>query len=167
MVGTGCRTSESTALTWTQLNLDTDPATVLINATINGVGQRQPHTKTRAGLRRLALPPPSPPCSAPAKRRRNPTASSYSPPPDAATPAGPKPPAGPATSPAKSAPNSTASATPASADDPSAKWSPPNSTNTATPPRQIADLGHARPSVTLDIYQTREAAGPITVGKIL
>jgi integrase len=34
-------------------------------------------------------------------------------------------------------------------------------------PRQIADLGHARPSVTLDIYQTREAAGPITVGKIL
>ena len=35
-------------------------------------------------------------------------------------------------------------------------------------PRQIADrLGHARPSVTLDIYQTREAAGPTTVVNVL
>ena len=29
---------------------------MLINATINGVGQRQSHTKTRAGVRRLTLP---------------------------------------------------------------------------------------------------------------
>ena len=57
IAGTGCRTSEATALTWDQLDLDTQPGSVLINATINGVGQRQPHTKTRAGVRRLTLPP--------------------------------------------------------------------------------------------------------------
>ena len=55
--GTGCRTSEATALSWSQLDLDGDIPTVVINATVNGAGQRQTHTKTRAGVRRLALPP--------------------------------------------------------------------------------------------------------------
>ena len=35
-------------------------------------------------------------------------------------------------------------------------------------PRQIADqLGHSRPSVTMDVYQNREAAGPGIVADIL
>ncbi|WP_420121759.1 tyrosine-type recombinase/integrase [Nakamurella sp.] len=56
MAGTGCRTGEAIALTWTQLDLDSAEPTALINATVNGAGRRQLQTKTRAGVRRLALP---------------------------------------------------------------------------------------------------------------
>ena len=38
MAGTGCRTGEAIALTWAQLDLDSDAPTVLINATVNGPG---------------------------------------------------------------------------------------------------------------------------------
>jgi integrase len=168
IAGTGCRTSEATALTWDQLDLDALPATVLINATINGIGQRQPHTKTRAGVRRLTLP------AAVADMLRNRQASAR--------------PDGQLVFPATRRRNAKHVETP--------YWTSNITGQIRTEldrlghtgisgrsfrkmvateldkhgytPRQIADqLGHARPSVTLDIYQTRENTGPATVATIL
>ena len=168
IAGTGCRTSEATALTWEQLDLDVVPATVLINATINGVGQRQPHTKTRAGVRRLTLPA----AVADMLRTRRATAKAN----------------GRLVFPATRRRNAQRVETP--------YWTSNITGQIRTEldrlghtgisgrsfrkmvateldkhgytPRQIADqLGHARPSVTLDIYQTRENTGPTTIATIL
>lgn len=168
LAGTGCRTSEATALAWAQLELNSDPPTVLINATVNGAGQRQAHTKTRAGVRRLALPlhvvtmlrarqsqaMPDAALVFPSSRRRN-------------------------------------------TDRVETVYWTSNITGVirteldrlghsgvtgrsfrkmvATEldkagftPRQIADqLGHSRPSVTMDVYQNREAIGPASAAAIL
>jgi integrase len=51
---TGCRTAEALALAWKDVDLDA--GTVTICATVNAKGQRQEHTKTHAGMRTLALP---------------------------------------------------------------------------------------------------------------
>lgn len=168
IAGTGCRTSEVTALTWDQLDLDALPATMLINATVNGVGQRQPHTKTRAGVRRLTLP------VAVATMLRTRQASAR--------------PDGQLVFPATRRRNADRVETP--------YWTSNITGQIRTEldrlghtgisgrsfrkmvateldkhgytPRQIADqLGHARPSVTLDIYQNRENAGPTAVATIL
>ena len=51
---TGCRTAEALAVAWT--DVDFTAGTVTICATVNAKGQRQQHTKTSAGMRTLALP---------------------------------------------------------------------------------------------------------------
>ncbi|MGS0684299.1 tyrosine-type recombinase/integrase [Nakamurella sp. GG22] len=168
IAGTGCRTSEATALTWDQLDLDTTPATVLINATVNGVGQRQPHTKTRAGVRRLVLAPavtdmlrtrqaqakPDSQLVFPATRRRN--------------------------TDRVETPYWTSNITGQIRTELDRlghtgisgrsfrKMVATELAKHGYTPRQIADqLGHARPSVTLDIYQNRENTGPPTVLDVL
>lgn len=52
---TGCRTAEALALAWT--DVDFTDGTVTISATVNANGQRQEHTKTSAGMRTLSIPP--------------------------------------------------------------------------------------------------------------
>lgn len=168
IAGTGCRTSEATALSWDQLDLDTQPATVLINATINGVGQRQPHTKTRAGVRRLVLPPavtdmlrtrradakPDSQLVFPATRRRNTDR--------VETPYWTSNITGQIRTELDRLGHTGVSGRSFR------KMVATELDKHGYTPRQIADqLGHARPSVTLDIYQTRENAGPPTVANIL
>lgn len=52
---TGCRTAEALALAWTDVNLA--DGTLTIGATVNAKGQRQEHTKTSAGMRTVSIPP--------------------------------------------------------------------------------------------------------------
>jgi integrase len=140
----------------------------LITSTINGVGQRQPHTKTRAGVRRLTLPAavvsmlrtrraaakPDSHLVFPATRRRN--------------------------SGRIETPYWTSNITGQIRTELDRvghtgisgrsfrKMVATELDKHGYTPRQIADqLGHARPSVTLDIYQTRENTGPATVAAIL
>jgi integrase len=168
IAGTGCRTSEATALTWEQLDLDSDTPTVLINATINGVGQRQPHTKTRAGVRRLTLPAavatmlrtrkeaakPDSQLVFPATRRRNPTR--------VETPYWTSNITGQIRTELDRLGHTGISGRSFR------KMVATELDKHGYTPRQIADqLGHARPSVTLDIYQTRENTGPTTIATIL
>ena len=168
LAGTGCRTSEATALGWSQLDLEDDPPTVLINATINGAGKRQEHTKTRAGVRRLALPPavaemlveqrakagPDSVLVFPSSRRRK---------------------VGRVETPYWTS-NITGvirieldrlghtGVTGRSF----RKMVATELDKAGFTPRQIADqLGHSRPSVTMDVYQNRVAAGPADVAAIL
>gem|GEM_PF-2535505 len=168
MAGTGCRTSEATALAWYQIELNSDPPTVLINATVNGAGQRQAHTKTRAGVRRLALPitvvtmlrargakaKPDSVLVFPSSRRRN--------------------------AERVETPYWTSNITGVIRTELDRlghegvtgrsfrKMVATELDKAGFTPRQIADqLGHSRPSVTMDVYQNREAIGPRNAAAIL
>lgn len=164
MAGTGCRTGEAVALTWAQLDLDREVATVLINATVNGAGRRQEHTKTRAGVRRLALPS----TVVTMLRARLATARLDS----------------NLVFPSTRAPNSDRAETPFWISNITGvirteldrlghdgvtgrsfrKMVATELDKAGFSPRQIADqLGHSRPSVTMDVYQNREAEGPVQV----
>ncbi len=168
MAGTGCRTGEAIALTWAQLDLDSNEPTVLINATINGAGRRQQQTKTRAGVRRLALPSAVVTMlqSRLAKARPNSNL----------------------VFPSARGPKNERSETPYWISNITGvirteldrlghvgvtgrsfrKMVATELDKAGFTPRQIADqLGHSRPSVTMDVYQNREAIGPSRVRVVL
>lgn len=168
MAGTGCRTGEAIALTWAQLDLGGVEPTVLINATVNGAGRRQEHTKTRAGVRKLALPPAVVTMLQErlAKAR---TGSNL-------------------VFPSTRAPNSDRAETPYWISNITGvirteldrlghdgvtgrsfrKMVATELDKVGLTPRQIADqLGHSRPSVTMDVYQNREAIGPSAARELL
>lgn len=60
LVATGLRPGELLALHWDDIELDTDPPTVVVNATVirttTGGVRIQDHPKSRHGVRRLTLP---------------------------------------------------------------------------------------------------------------
>ena len=168
MAGTGCRTGEAVALTWDQIELNGEAPTVLINATVNGAGRRQEHTKTRAGVRRLALPPAVVTMLQLrlAKARIDPHL----------------------VFPSARGPKNERAETPYWISNITGvirteldrlghvgvtgrsfrKMVATELDKAGFTPRQIADqLGHSRPSVTMDVYQNREAIGPAQVRVIL
>lgn len=168
MAGTGCRTGEAIALIWPQLDLDSHEPSVLINATVNGAGRRQEHTKTRAGVRKLALPP----AVAMMLQARLATVR----------------PESNLVFPSARGPKSDRAETPYWISNITGiirteldrlghegvtgrsfrKMVATELDKAGLTPRQIAvQLGHSRPSVTMDVYQNREAVGPIRVKSIL
>ena len=166
LAGTGCRTSEATALAWSQLDLDSEAPTVLINATVNGAGQRQTHTKTRAGVRRLALPLPVVEMLRARRANARPDAVLVFPSRRSAE--------------RGETPYWTSNITGVIRTQLDRlghegvtgrsfrKMVATEMDKAGFTPRQIADqLGHSRPSVTMDVYQNREAAGPTSVTEIL
>lgn len=168
MAGTGCRTGEVMALTWAQLDLDHETPTVLIDATVNGAGQRQKHTKTRAGVRRLALPPVVVTMLQVRLRKARPGSNLVFP--------------------SARGPNNDRTETPYWISNVTGvirteldrlghesvtgrsfrKMVATELDKAGFTPRQIADqLGHSRPSVTMDVYQNREEIGPADARTIL
>lgn len=168
MAGTGCRTGEAIALTWAQLDLDSEEPTALINATVNGAGRRQLQTKTRAGVRRLALPPAVVTMLQGRLANARPDSSLVFP--------------------SARGPKSDRAETPYWISNITGvirteldrlghvgvtgrsfrKMVATELDKTGFTPRQIADqLGHSRPSVTMDVYQNREATGPTQARTIL
>lgn len=168
LAGTGCRTGEAIALTWAQLDLDGEQPTVLINATVNGAGRRQQQTKTRAGVRRLALP------SAVVTMLRSRRAKARN---DSRL-----------VFPSARGPENDRAETPYWISNITGvirteldrlghdgvtgrsfrKMVATELDKAGFTPRQIADqLGHSRPSVTMDVYQNREALGPSQVASAL
>jgi integrase len=160
LAGTGCRTSEATALAWIQLDLDNDEPTVLINATVNAAGKRQPHTKTRAGTRRLALPPV---VVEMLKARRAANSDEILVfPSDAGTPYWTSNITGVIRGELDRLGHDGVTARSFR------KMVATEMDKAGFTPREIADqLGHARPSVTMDVYQNREAKGPMGVAGVL
>lgn len=168
MAGTGCRTGEAIALTWAQLDLDSDEPTALINATVNGAGRRQLQTKTRAGVRRLALPAAVVTMLKARLAKARPESNLVFP--------------------SARGPKSERAETPYWISNITGvirteldrlgymgvtgrsfrKMVATELDKAGFTPREIADqLGHSRPSVTMDVYQNREAAGPTQVRVIL
>ena len=168
MAGTGCRTGEAIALTWSQVDLQSEVPTVLINATVNGTGRRQQHTKTRAGVRRLALPP----AVVTMFRERLAKARAGS---TLVFPSGPGRSADRAETPYWTSNITGVIRTELDrlghegvTGRSFRKMVATELDKAGFTPRQIADqLGHARPSVTMDVYQNREAIGPVSAAGIL
>lgn len=165
---TGCRTAEALALSWEDVDLGAGAVT--IRATVNAKGQRQEHTKTSAGMRTLAIPPRA----VTMLHRRAQAHGGYS------TLVFPAERMGSGNRRDNDTPRWTSNFTgqvrrfldkhgyPEITSRSLRKMVATELDKAGLTGRQIADqLGHAKPSITMDIYQIRIGQGPKQAAKLL